>query len=186
MAVKTYSAQYWGATYFRPVWFAEAMEGIPLEVEHRPRTNIRLRPIREARVRLSGAAAASAAGTVFCRAPTLAVRAPTAVPGRARGLGYDSSARVGSVTAKGAARGTFAGQKAAATRGVCRGRSGASTRAAGSGVQVRSGGPTSCAGGRASFAWNEGGEAFLGVVSARGVQNPTDEQLAYVAYLLTR
>lgn len=132
------------------------------EEAHRSRRNTRFIPYREGAASIRGVAAEGAAGVVC--AVGGGIPPVVGVGTMVRLAGVQATSVVGrAAPAAGAGsiiRGVFCGTEAAPLRGL--------------------------GGARATPVWTEEAEAFVGDIRARGICNPTDEELALVALLLTR
>lgn len=156
-----------------------------VEEGRRPRThpNVKFTGIREGRAAIRGAEVAAKAGRVYVRGTVVTIE-PYVFAGVSAVRGSASSARNGKPRGCGAANTTLVGSQGRAKVGTVKGRAAAVHRVRGACLSVRTGSCSSAGGGRALVS-SEEVEAFVGSATAKGIQNPTDEQLLFITHLLT-
>jgi hypothetical protein len=173
---------FWSAGFWADGFWGEAAE--QLEALRRPKTNIRLRPIRDARCTFSGARAQSRTGSLCPKTST----PPVLGAGRRVVLQGASSATrsVELLSVYSGARVQAPATKSVATSGAFSVRSGARARVVGVRVAARVKQSRCSAGAAARMIPEYGAESFVGQVRPRAAQNPTDEQLAFLIATLRR
>ena len=147
----------------------------------RSRTNFRLKPIREARVRLSGVSASSFVGEVRGRG---FVPVRRVAPGRVRLSGVVASATAGTVSSRAAGVGRVTGVRIESAAGALAARAGARRNLVGVKANFKCGSVFATGGASATFVFDEGVETFVGELGGHGVKNLTDEQLVCLTFNL--
>ena len=177
-----WSDGFWSAGFWADGFWGEAAE--QLEALRRPKTNIRLRPIRDARCTFSGARAQSRTGSLYPKTST----PPALVTGRRVALqGASSTTRsVELLSVCSGAQVQASATKSVATSGSIFVRSGARARVVGGRAVARVKQCRCSAGAAVRVIPEYGAESFVGQVRPRAVQNPTDEQLAFLIATLRR
>jgi len=185
-------------------WYIQLFQNAPVveEGEHRSRRNVKFIPYREGAAYLQGVDAPTKTGTltaygvsvsykpasfsaeVFPRLQrtNTAVGEFTVTTGAAAKLrGVFSRTELGTNNANGGF--SVSAGAAAQLRGATRP---GTAQITGVRAITRCGTVASSGGAAARMQWTEEAEAFVGDLTAAGIQNPTDEELALVALLLTR
>lgn len=177
-----FSEGFWSAGFFSDGFWGQAAE--ELEAIRRPRTNIRLRPIREARTSFAGVRAKTSVGQVC---PRVVQPTPVVIARRTTFTGVVAATRTnGTLSAHGAANTRLTPLQAKSAAGTLSARAGSRARISGVRGMVRGSPLRACGGSSAPLLRDYGAETFVGQLRGRGVQNPTDEQLAFLVATILR